>query len=145
MGVMLTSRGGIVDMAVDILELADQHETFFVSQPLEQLERAIRLAGLLSAFGVTPTKRAVQNGHLHQLFAAVLVVIHDGYEGEFSISTRNSTELAKLPLSSSVVSWLAKCVEQELLLFDPRTGVYKLSNTLRQAARPLTALEVVGL
>lgn len=144
MGVMLISRGGIDKMvAVDLLILAEVNECYFITQPVENLERANRVAGLLSAFAVVPTKRATQHGHLHQLYAALLVVVADHHEGQFKLATRDTTELSKTPLSSGVLTWLARSVEQGLLTYDQKAGVYTFTPTLKQACRELTDLEVV--
>ena len=141
---MLKSRGGIGRMvAVDLLTLAEANECYFVKQPIENLERANRVAGLLSAFAVVPTKRATQHGHLHQLYAALLVVVADHHDGQFKLATRDTTELSKSPLSSGVLTWLARSVEQGLLTYDQKTGVYTFTPTLKQACRELTDLEVV--
>ena len=142
---MLICHGGIVKMvAVDLITLAEANECYFVKQPVENVERANRVAGLLSAFAVVPTKRATQHGHLHQLYAALLVVVADHHDYEFKLATRDTTELSKSPLSSGVLTWLARSVEQGLLNHDPKTGTYSFTNTLKQACRELTDAEVVA-
>lgn len=141
---MLICLGGIGKMvAVDLIILAEANECYFITQPIQNLERANRVAGLLSAFAVVPTKRATQHGHLHQLYAALLVVVADHHEGQFKLATRDTTELSKSPLSSGVLTWLARSVEQGLLTYDQKTGVYTFTPTLSQACRELTDLEVV--
>ena len=142
---MLKNRGGIDKMvAVNLITLAEANECYFVKQPIQNLERANRVAGLLSAFAVVPTKRATQHGHLHQLYAALLVVVADHHEGQFKLATRDTTELSKTPLSSGVLTWLARSVEQGLLTHDQKTGVYTFTNTLKLACRELTDAEVVA-
>jgi hypothetical protein len=142
---MLICRGGIVDMtvAVNLITLAEANECYFIAQPVENVERAARVAGLLAAFSVVPTKRATQHGHLHQLFAALLVVVADHHDYQFKLATRDTTELSKSPLSSGVLTWLARSVEQGLLTHDQKTGLYTFTPTLKQACRELTDLEVV--
>ena len=142
---MLKNRGGIDKVVtVNLLTLAEVNECFFTEQPIQNLERANRVAGLLSAFAVVPTKRATQHGHLHQLYAALLVVVADHHDYEFKLATRDTTELSKSPLSSGVLTWLARSVEQGLLNHDQKTGVYTFTNTLKQACRELTDAEVVA-
>ena len=142
---MLKNRGGIGKMvAVDLITLAEANECYFITQPVENLERANRVSGLLSAFAVVPTKRATQHGHLHQLYAALLVVVADHHEGQFKLATRDTTELSKTPLSSGVLTWLARSVEQGLLTYDQKAGVYTFTPTLKQACRELTDAEVVA-
>jgi hypothetical protein len=131
-------------VTVNLLTLAEANECFFTEQSVENLERANRVAGLLSAFAVVPTKRATQHGHLHQLYAALLVVVADHHDYEFKLATRDTTELSKSPLSSGVLTWLARSVEQGLLIHDQKTGVYTFTNTLKQACRELTDAEVVA-
>ena len=130
-------------VAVDLITLAEANECFFVKQSVENLERANRVAGLLSAFGVLPTRRATQHGHLHQLYAALLVVVADHHDYQFKLATRDTTELSKSPLSSGVLTWLARSVEQGLLIHDQKAGVYSFTPTLKQACRELTDAEVV--
>ena len=43
-----------------------------------------------------------------------------------------------------MTKWLEAGVKQSLFTYDPKTGVYQLSSTLKTVARPLTALEVVN-
>lgn len=131
-------------VAVNLLTLAEANECYFVKQPVENLERANRVAGLLSAFAVVPTKRVTQHGHLHQLYAALLVVVADHHEGQFKLATRDTTELSKSPLSSGVLTWLARSVEQGLLTYDQKAGLYTFTPTLKQACRELTDAEVVA-
>ena len=141
---MRICRGGIGKMvAVDLITLAEANESYFVKQPVENVERANRVAGLLAAFAVVPTKRATQHGHLHQLYAALLVVVADHHDYQFKLATRDNTELSKSPVSSGVLTWLARSVEQGLLMQDTKTGVYSFTPTLKQACRELTDAEVV--
>lgn len=127
---------------IDILQLAESNDNYFTTQPLERIERACSAASLLAAFGVTPSKRAVQHGHLHQLFAGMLVLIHDDHDCQFILGSRDTSQLAKQPLSSGLVNWLDTAVEQGLLLQDGQC--YRFTTTLKHACRHLTDAELIN-
>lgn len=127
---------------VDILELSQLHENILHKAGVELIERTNRLHGFLTAFNVLPTKRASQFGELHHMFCAVLLVIHDNYDGKFSLSTRTLSELAKLPIGSGLVSYLDAMVTATLL--DQDDSEYTFLNVLKQACRHLTIEEVIS-
>lgn len=129
-------------MAVDVLELARMNEGCLADGSVEFVERVSRLQGFLTACSVFPSKRAVQHAQSHRLFCGLLLIIHDQFDGEFSLSSRNISELAKMPLGSGVVSWLDQMVANTLLQQDGDT--YTFLYVLQKASRKLTAAEVIS-
>lgn len=129
---------------VDLLDLASTHECFFTTSDVALLERANKVHSLLTATQVLPHLRKTLYGGSHSLFAALLVVVADHYEGRFHLSTRDSTALAKEVLGSSVTKWLQAAVKQNLLIHDQKTGVYQITTTLKIAAKPLSDIEVIN-
>lgn len=101
--------------AVDIIKLADANRNFFEVQSLDLQERAHLLTGFLTAHGVLPVKRAVLNGATHNLFSAMLVLIENGHNGEFTVGTRNNNELTKSALSSGLIDWINAAVKMGLI------------------------------
>lgn len=129
-------------MAIDILELARIHEGCLNEGSVEFIERVNRLHGFMTACGVFPSKRAVQHAQSHRLFCGLLLIIHDQFEGEFSLSSRNISELSKLPLGSGIVSHLDAMVANTLLRQQGQN--YSFLPVLRTASRKLTASEVIN-
>ena len=127
---------------VDILELSQIHDNILQTAGVEFMERVNRLHGFLTAFNVLPTKRASQFGELHHTFCAVLLIIHDKYDGQFSLSIRTLSELTKLPIGSGLVSYLDEMVAATLL--DRDGGDYQFLHVLKQACRHLTIEEVIS-
>jgi hypothetical protein len=129
-------------MAVDILELARLREGCVAEGSVEFVERVSRMHDFLTAFKVLPTKRAVMHGQTHRLFCGLLLVIHDEFDGKFSLSSRNLSELAKLPLGSGVVAYLDAMVAATLLQHDDKA--YQFLHVLNMASRKLTPAEVIS-
>lgn len=129
-------------MGVDILELARMNEGCLVDGSVEFVERVNRVHGFLTACGVFPSKRAVQHAQSHRLFCGLMLIIHDQFDGEFSLSSRNISELSKLPLGSGVVSHLDEMVANTLLRQQGQN--YWFLPVLKTASRKLTAAEVIN-
>lgn len=138
----LTELGSGASVAVDILELARMNEGCLVGGSVEFVERVNRLHGFLTACGVFRSKRAIQHAQSHRLFCGVLLIIHDQFDGEFSLSSRNISELAKLPLGSGVVAHVDAMVGSTLLRQNGQN--YSFLPVLRTASRKLTAAEVIN-
>ena len=127
---------------VDLLDVAEANDNFFVVGTVEQVEQATRIASLLTAFGVLPLRRQSQHNSAHMLFSASLLIVATKYQGVFELSTRDSSQLARLPLGSGVLQWLQKAVEAHLLILDGQT--YQLSPVLLRASEPLSDVEVIN-
>ena len=127
---------------VDLLDVAEANDNFFVVSTVEQIEQANRIASLLTAFGATPLRRQAQHNTAHMLFAATLLIVAKEHDGEFELGTRDSTQLSKLSLGSGVLQWLQKAVEANLLELQGST--YKLTPVLIKACEPLSDIEVIN-
>lgn len=127
---------------VDILELAQLNEGCVAEGSVAFVERVNRLHDFLTAFGVFPTKRAVMYGQTHRLFCGLLLIIHDEFDGKFCLSSRNLSELAKLPVGSGVVAYLDAMVAATLLQYNDNS--YQFLNVLNMASRKLTIEEEIS-
>jgi len=85
----------------------------------------IVLAMLRSAC-VLPYKRSSLNGHLHQLFAAMIVEAYDA-DTSVDITTRKAETFHKFGYSTKVVSYADKAVEQGFLLSERDKAKGKLT------------------
>lgn len=127
---------------VDLLDVAEANDNFFVVGTVEQVEQATRIASLLTAFGVLPLRRQQQHNTSHMLFAASLLIVAKDHDGEFTLGTRDATQLSRLTLGSGVLDWLQKAVDAHLLILDGQT--YQLSPVLLRASEPLSDVEVIN-
>ena len=130
-------------MMIDLLHVSYENDSFFHTRPLEDIERASRMADFLTAISVLPVKRKVQWGQAHMQFAACLIVVMDEHSGKFQLSTRDMSQLAKSPLSSAVVGWIDSMAALGMLT-PVQGGGYSMSPELRLEGRKLLPEELVN-
>jgi hypothetical protein len=116
---------------LNLFNLVHQASEKLTKNNLEFNEQSDLVVGILRATGVVPHTRTTQNGHLHKLLSATLVLAHNLNES-IQIPTRKLATYYERGVSTRFLVWLDSLVQREYLLGSSykAEGELKLSKFL---------------